>query len=115
MKIIDILFVGIIIACISQPTHSLPMLWPEPHSLSLNVSAVPLLVSPCDINYVIQSALAPYIQTIIDTYLANVFKCSTKKESNISLYISVSSRSVNLPLEIHQDWYSLIIRQSTIW
>ena len=100
----------IIVLLGSQLTIASPLLWPQPQSLKFNSSALPLHVSPCEIRYIIQSPLQPYIQNIIDFYLSKVFTCSSPIQNNYTLVIGVPSPSINLPLETKQEAYTLIIR-----
>ena len=101
----------LIVAC----SASVPLLWPLPRNATFNVSASALKVSPCNVNYIIESPIQPNIKYMVDWYLDQVFKCPSKIPSNISINIVVPARTVNLPLETSQDSYSLVIRSSGRW
>lgn len=94
---------------------ALPPLWPYPQYVSSNSQAPPLRVSPCDIRYSIDSPTAPYIQAIIDFYLDSVFTCAKKGDSGFTIIITVNGKTVNLPLTVQQESYSLIVRQTNKW
>lgn len=99
----------------SHTAVAAPLLWPKPQHMTFNASAPPVTVSPCEVRYLVQSPLQPYIQNTIDFYLSTVFHCPSTPQSNYTLTIGVPASSVNLPLEPVQEAYSLIIRDSNKW
>ena len=77
---------------------ALPQLWPLPARYSLNASALPYPLSPCDIDYQISSPLAALVNSTINHYLEDVFRCSARGSSNVTLRVVTLGRELNFPL-----------------
>jgi hypothetical protein len=99
----------------AQQVSSLPQFWPRPQSLTLNESAAPIFISPCDVKYIVESPISPYVENILAWYLSRVFKCSSNSTSNYTMNIVVPTRMINIPLETDQEVYSLTIPSSGRW
>lgn len=57
-----------------------PLFWPQPQQLSLNQSAVPLYISPCDVRYKVDSKLYIQVAEMLTLYQGHVFKCKELKD-----------------------------------
>ena len=99
----------------AQTTNKTELLWPLPKSFQSSLPSSEYVVSPCEVNFSIQSPLKPYIATIIDQYLQAVFKCSEKTEKTVTMTIVVLDDKVLVPTQTKHENYSLIIRTTNKW
>lgn len=82
----------ILLSILITQSISLPLLWPLPKHFNYNISSLPLKISPCDINYRINSPLIALVNDTLNQYLTEVFKCEQKKASNVTLAITTLGR-----------------------
>lgn len=88
----------LVVVLLCASCSAFPLFWPQPWQVTINPTATPLSISPCNVRYIVQSPLDSSIQSIIDFYLDSVFKCKSKVPANYSINIVVPARSINLPL-----------------
>lgn len=88
----------LLVICLINSSTSTPLLWPLPKQLQINSTATPVDVSPCEVRYIIESPLEPYIDNLIKFYLERVFSCSSQTSSDFSLNIIVPAKTINIPL-----------------
>lgn len=78
MKIILICFLLAISLTLNTTTTNL--LWPKPAYFTSDNEGLSITISPCDINYIVESPGKAYVDDIINLYLTTVFKCTKIKK-----------------------------------